>query len=416
VLLKFLANESDEAIANSLHITKATVRKTFEKICEQFGLKNDFPDERRSKRQDLVALFAKYKPELLGGCASVVENEGAIANPNAPVSQADESDLDALVEKVRSHSTDFLGREEAIADLNNLVNKGEKVILIQEEGGIGKTTLAEKYFKTQGFDLVLELYMGKETENIKPVEGRIEQWLRKFQDEPGRDFDTTLDKLREHLRDGSRKIGVLIDNLEPALKNGLFRDASWRYADLLRMLASVQSVTLITSREPLYEPGIRAELYQLKELKEEDWKQYFDSYDIKTGSPALGEMHHAYGGNAEVMYIFKGAIKDKKFKGDLEAYWEHNREDLLRNPTLKNLVKRQFFKLQEDNEPAHKLLCRLGYYRYQNFPCIPRTGLLCLLGDIEDKRAKERIIDDLEDCSLVKIRDEGYYLHPVIRE
>jgi predicted NACHT family NTPase len=103
VLLKFLANESDEAIANSLHITKATVRKTLEKICEQFGLKNDFPDERRSKRQDLVALFAKYKPELLGGCASVVENEGAIATPNAPVSQADESDLDALVEKVRSH-------------------------------------------------------------------------------------------------------------------------------------------------------------------------------------------------------------------------------------------------------------------------------------------------------------------------
>lgn len=104
VLLKFLANESDEAIANSLHITKATVRKHIEEICEQFGLKNDFPDERRSKRQDLVALFAKYKPELVGGCISVVENEGAIANPNIPISQADESDLDTLVEKVRSQT------------------------------------------------------------------------------------------------------------------------------------------------------------------------------------------------------------------------------------------------------------------------------------------------------------------------
>jgi len=103
VLLKFLANESDEAIANSLHITKATVRKHIEEICKAFGLSNDFSDERRSKRQDLVALFAKYKPELLGGCASVVENEGAIANPNSPVSREDELDLDALVEKVRSH-------------------------------------------------------------------------------------------------------------------------------------------------------------------------------------------------------------------------------------------------------------------------------------------------------------------------
>ncbi len=87
VLLKFLANETDEAIAQSLHIAKNTVRKTIQKICEQFGLKNDFPDERRSKRQDLVALFAKYKPELLGGCGSVVENEGAIANLKTPASQ-----------------------------------------------------------------------------------------------------------------------------------------------------------------------------------------------------------------------------------------------------------------------------------------------------------------------------------------
>ena len=82
VLLKFLANESDEAIANSLHIRKATVRKHIEEICKAFSLTNDFSDERRSKRQDLVALFAKYKPELLGGCASVVENEGAIAHPH----------------------------------------------------------------------------------------------------------------------------------------------------------------------------------------------------------------------------------------------------------------------------------------------------------------------------------------------
>ncbi len=39
----------------------------------------------------------------MSGCTSVVENEGAIANPNIPVSKGDESGLDALVEKVRSH-------------------------------------------------------------------------------------------------------------------------------------------------------------------------------------------------------------------------------------------------------------------------------------------------------------------------
>jgi tetratricopeptide (TPR) repeat protein len=67
VLLKLLANESDEAIANSLHITKETVRKHIQKICERFGLSNDFLNKHRSKRQDLVALFTKYKPELVIG-------------------------------------------------------------------------------------------------------------------------------------------------------------------------------------------------------------------------------------------------------------------------------------------------------------------------------------------------------------
>jgi hypothetical protein len=43
VLLKFLANESDEAIANSLHITKATVRKTIEKSVNSLVLKMIFP-------------------------------------------------------------------------------------------------------------------------------------------------------------------------------------------------------------------------------------------------------------------------------------------------------------------------------------------------------------------------------------
>lgn len=52
--------------------------------------------------------------------------------------------------------TNFIGRTEAIAHLNTLVNQGSKVIVIQGERGLGKTTLAQQYLQTQGFDLVLE--------------------------------------------------------------------------------------------------------------------------------------------------------------------------------------------------------------------------------------------------------------------
>lgn len=65
VLLKVLAGETDKAIAQSLHIEEATVRKHIEKLCLAFGIKNEFPDERRSKRADLLALFSQYKPELV---------------------------------------------------------------------------------------------------------------------------------------------------------------------------------------------------------------------------------------------------------------------------------------------------------------------------------------------------------------
>ncbi|NES72765.1 MAG: RNA polymerase subunit sigma-70 [Okeania sp. SIO2D1] len=49
------------------------MRKHVEKICLSFGIKNDFPDERRSKRPDLIVLFKRFKPEWVKG--------GHIASP-----------------------------------------------------------------------------------------------------------------------------------------------------------------------------------------------------------------------------------------------------------------------------------------------------------------------------------------------
>ncbi|MBE9126240.1 MULTISPECIES: LuxR C-terminal-related transcriptional regulator [unclassified Coleofasciculus] len=70
VLKLLLAGASDRDIAQSLHIEASTVRKHVENICLAFGLKNDFPDERRSKRGELIALFAKHQPEWVNINAS----------------------------------------------------------------------------------------------------------------------------------------------------------------------------------------------------------------------------------------------------------------------------------------------------------------------------------------------------------
>lgn len=315
----------------------------------------------------------------------------------------------------------FLGRENAIAYLNSLVSQGKKVILIQAEGGVGKTTLAWRYLNTQGFDMVLPLRMAKERKDITSVESVIEEWLKRyFDEEPGREFGITLDRLRHKLRDKSKKIGILIDNLEPALENGRFIEEHRRYVELLRVLTEpdLQSVTLITSREPLHENSSVC-LYQLSELSIEAWNQFFASYSINTGSSllnntsALYQMRQAYGGNAEAMFVLSGAIQNE-CQGDLEAYWQENREDLLINPTLENLVKTQFNKLQQDNEQAYRFLCRLGCFRYQDVPSVPKEGIFYLLWDVPEERRK-RVLKALRDRSLVKVCNDEYYLHPVIR-
>ncbi|TAF08692.1 MAG: LuxR family transcriptional regulator, partial [Nostocales cyanobacterium] len=65
VLQKILAGETDAEIAEAMSIGEASVRKYIERICYEFGLNNEPSDIRRYKRSDLVALFAKYKPDLL---------------------------------------------------------------------------------------------------------------------------------------------------------------------------------------------------------------------------------------------------------------------------------------------------------------------------------------------------------------
>ncbi len=307
----------------------------------------------------------------------------------------------------------FVGREGAIAELNQWAERGARVIVIQARGGVGKTTLARRYL-TQAFGTFLEFPIAKETRNIASIEALVEEKLRQLGEEPGREFLVSLDRLKRKLQ-GAR-IGILIDNLEPALDaDGKFVEAHRGYVELLRVLAdpAVQSLTLITTRERLREPAVSVQHYGLKTLNVSAWGQFFQGRDLPTDTPGLAALHHAYGGNAKAMDIISGAIWED-FSGDVAAYWQANQDDLLVERDLEDLVRSQFDRLQQLAPEAYRLLCRMGCYRYQDVPTVPIEGLFCLLWDVPEGRHR-RVVKSLQDRSLIDYENGEFWLHPVIR-
>jgi tetratricopeptide (TPR) repeat protein len=337
---------------------------------------------------------------------------------------AESDHIPAAQAAVTPPDPNFVGREGAIADLDTLVSRNAKVIVIQARGGVGKTTLARKYLQ-QSFDSFLEFPIAKETKDIASIEGLIEEKLRQLGEEPGREFLVSLDRLKRKLQ--AERIGILIDNLEPALDSaGRFIEAHRRYVELLRVLSdpTVQSVTLITSRERLREADVTVHHYPLRSLDVTAWSQFFQSRSIQLtpfsspgsgvgGEGALATLHNAYGGNAKAMDIISGAVLED-FAGDVEAYWQANQADLFIERDLEDLVIKQFERLQQLDPEAYNLLCRMGCYRYQDVPTVPIGGLFCLLWDVPENRHR-RVIKSLQDRSLVDFEDGEYWLHPVIR-
>ncbi|WP_051155207.1 tetratricopeptide repeat protein [Anabaena sp. 90] len=313
-------------------------------------------------------------------------------------------------------SPNFFGRDNDLARLNTLINQHQKMIVIQAPGGLGKTTLARQYLDNQGFDLVLSLEIAKEPDNITSVESVVEEWLKQyFEEEPGREFGITLARLKKHLQ--NRQVGILIDSLEPALdKHGRFIQNHSRYLELFRVLAdaTVQSFTIITSRERLFDDRIDIIYhYYLSELGVSAWQEFLAFHEVKIDISLLEEMHIKYGGNAKAMNILLGSIKTD-YQGDATAYWQENCTLVERG--LKNLVINQFERLQSLNPNAYKLLCRLGCYRYQDIPQVTEDALLALLWDIPDQQQCIYIIRSLKNLRLFEFAKGKYWLHTVIKE
>jgi tetratricopeptide (TPR) repeat protein len=394
--------------------------------CQTIIFKELCQDERQTYlsialKHDYTEAYLKEKgAELWNELSKLLKQKVTKKTFKATIERLSKAQYNLIPQQISTNSVNynFVGREEEINEINTLVCQGAKFIVIQGKGGVGKTTLGYNYFKKYNFN-ILQLRLDKEIHNISTVESVIEEWLqREFNEQPARDFHINLERLRRKLQERDRKIGIFINSLETALdKYGRLIEERRHYLQLLEILSDpyVNSVTLITTREPLYEPSIQVCRYRLKGLDENSWRQFFGWRNINSNSPLIGEMWRAYGGNAKAMQILSGAIITD-FYGDIDTYWRETKKsgNLLLERELKDLVTSQFQRLEKNNLAAYNLLCRLGCYRYKDIPSVPIEGLFCLLWDVSES-SHIRLIRDLQDLSLIEFHKGKYWLHSIIK-
>ncbi|MEO1132371.1 MAG: tetratricopeptide repeat protein [Cyanobacteria bacterium J06639_1] len=309
----------------------------------------------------------------------------------------------------------WVGRQREFAHLDALVARGAQAIVIQGEGGIGKTAIAQRYLQQRQFDCVLELMLAKDPQQLGSVERAVEEWLdRDFQLEPGRDFSITLSRLQRQLR--QQRVAILIDNLEPALDDrGQFLPPARGYVELLRAVAggSGRSLTLITSRDRLCEAHLHVEHLRLSGLAERDWQEYGRNFDLDVNAAAWRTLHRVYGGNAKALRLLCGAIQTD-WDGDVAAYWRECGGNPLAETDLSNLINSHLHRLQNLDPDAYKLLCRLSCFRFQDIPRVSSAGAIALAWDVPEGDCL-RLLVSLRNRSVVDYRQGRYGLHPAMQ-
>ncbi|MEG4806830.1 AAA family ATPase [Microcoleus sp. F8-D3] len=281
VLQQKLAGTPNKQIAKIIAIkSEATVRQHLTTAYQSFGLGND----KRSSWSDLQALFFQFMPELI---------------PAQPVA-------------TQPLNSRWVERTSDITKLQKWTSENFKILIIVGEGGIGKTTLALQYLASCQFEKILDMKIAFTPEDLRSADSFVQTWLQQdFQEDAPRDFSLSLSLLEKKLR--QFKVAIFIDNLESALRNGMFLPEYRNYVELLRVLSDprILGVTLITCRERLREPDLRGyQTHVLTGLTPEAWQQYFQYPETPEDLKALEEMHVVYKGNALAMELLYNNIQN----------------------------------------------------------------------------------------------------------
>ncbi|KYC34656.1 hypothetical protein WA1_50535 [Scytonema hofmannii PCC 7110] len=278
-------------------------------------------------------------------CKAVGINNWEVIVDDTPMLQAD-SRPDFF-----SYDDAWVGREQLVNELSTKLRGSCRLLLILGLTGIGKTALAEKLavemqdwfgenwknrFKRANFD-----YQEKSTEFASVAKQWLEEWGERILPEEHKP-ELLLQRLVAYLR--QHQVLVLIDSLERLLTEnkeegwGDFADEWWEKFFLsLLSVESCQSRLIITSQDrpvKLVNDRWRNFWHQvvLYGLTESEQAALFkttglDVSDDSLNQPLLIRIGRAYKGHPLVLRVIIGEIWSEPFNGDVQAYWNDEREN-----------------------------------------------------------------------------------------
>ncbi|HBB32005.1 MAG TPA: ATP-binding protein [Cyanobacteria bacterium UBA9273] len=250
-----------------------------------------------------------------------------------------------------AYDSSWVGREKLVAELTDKLRGSCRLLLILGLTGIGKTALAEKLavelqewfggdwkqkLRRANFD-----YEDKANDFASVAARWLEEWGERLSTED-RKPEKLLYKLINYLC--KNQVLILIDSLEKLLTGnaadvwGDFADEWWKRFFLnILSVEYCQSRIIITSQDlPVKLVDSRYQNFWYRKilygLTEPEQIALFETtgLDVSEDSsdkPLLMRIGKAYKGHPLVLRVIIGEILSEPFNGDVQAYWNDNREN-----------------------------------------------------------------------------------------
>jgi AAA domain len=364
-----------------------------------------------------------------------------------------------------SYDDSWVGREPLVAELSEKLRGSCRLLLILGLTGIGKTALAEKMaVELQdwfGEDWKNKLRRAnfdnedKSTDFVSVAARWLEEWGERLSPEEKKP-ENLLYRLGKHLREN--RILVLIDSLERLLTGnesdgwGDFADEWWQKFFLSLLSAeSCQSRLIITSQDlpvTLLDSRYQNFCYRkiLDGLTEPEQIALFeitglDASEDSSDLPLLLRIGKVYKGHPLVLRVIIGEILSEPFNGDVQAYWNDDRENTsqkieevekaleeaergktlgerdewklhlltrnVREQVNKNRLQNSFKRLSQDVKDAYILICAASVYRAPEKEEYWLQHLVHWLKRLEQQECNQarqvRAIEELENRFLVEV-------------